>query len=166
MFFDNAYGLLRVLGAGVLTYIALLILLRISGKRTLAKLNAFDFVVTVALGSTVATILLSTEVALAEGVFALAVLISLQLIVAFLSVRAKWFQRLVKSEPTVLVTKGEINHRKLRTNRVAPEEIHQAVRASGTGSMALVDTVVLETDGSFSVITTQSRGDGGVIPDN
>ena len=56
--------------------------LRISGKRTLATLNAFDFVVTVAVGSTVATVLLSFAVALAEGVLALTLLVTLQWVVA------------------------------------------------------------------------------------
>ena len=72
MFYDGWMGLVRVVVAGTCAYAALVLLLRISGKRTLAKLNAFDFVVTVALGSTLATVVLSSSVALAEGVVALA----------------------------------------------------------------------------------------------
>jgi uncharacterized membrane protein YcaP (DUF421 family) len=63
MFFDSWDGLLRVVVVGILAYTGLVLLLRISGKRTLSKMNAFDFVVTVALGSTLATILLSSDVA-------------------------------------------------------------------------------------------------------
>ena len=82
MFFDSWTGLGRVLLVGTLAYVALVLLLRISGKRTLTKLNAFDLVVTVALGSTLATVLLSKSVALAEGVVALALLVSLQYAIA------------------------------------------------------------------------------------
>lgn len=71
MIFQNWGGIGRTLLVGVLAYVALILLLRLSGKRTLAKLNAFDLVVTVAIGSTLATILLSESVALAEGVVAL-----------------------------------------------------------------------------------------------
>ena len=71
MLFDSWAGLGRVLLVGTLAYVALVLLLRISGKRTLSKLNAFDLVVTVALGSTLATVLLSKTVALAEGVLAI-----------------------------------------------------------------------------------------------
>ena len=78
MFFDDWFGLLRVMVVGVAAYAALVALLRASGKRTLAKLNAFDFVVTVALGSTLATVLLSKDVALAEGLRAFALLTGLQ----------------------------------------------------------------------------------------
>ena len=78
MLFDSWTGLGRVVLVGALAYVALVLLLRISGKRTLSKLNAFDLVVTVALGSTLATVLLSKSVALAEGVLALGLLIFLQ----------------------------------------------------------------------------------------
>ncbi|MFN2441460.1 MAG: DUF421 domain-containing protein, partial [Thermoanaerobaculia bacterium] len=67
MFFDDIQGLIRVFVISILAYVALVLFLRVSGKRTLTKLNAFDLVVTVALGSTLATIILSKDVALAEG---------------------------------------------------------------------------------------------------
>ena len=57
MFFDGWSGILRMLAVGVPAYAALVLLLRIGGKRTLAKLNAFDPAVTVALGSTLASAL-------------------------------------------------------------------------------------------------------------
>lgn len=79
MFYDNISGLVRVLVVSPLAYLWLILVLRISGKRTLAQLNAFDFIVTVALGSTLATVLLSSSVAWAEGALALALLAALQL---------------------------------------------------------------------------------------
>jgi uncharacterized membrane protein YcaP (DUF421 family) len=77
MLFGGWQPLLRTLVVGALAYLVLVSLLRLSGKRTLAKMNAFDFVVTVALGSTLATILLSKSVTLAQGSLALALLIGL-----------------------------------------------------------------------------------------
>ena len=91
---------------GTLAYVALVLFIRISGKRTLTKLNAFDLVVTVALGSTLATVLLNDSVALAEGVLAMALLIFLQFVITWLSVRSPWFESLVKSEPTLLLHRG------------------------------------------------------------
>lgn len=87
MFFDGWPGLLRVLVVGTAAYLSLIVILRSSGKRTLAKLSAFDLVVTVALGSTLATVLLSGDVALVEGVLAMVLLAVLQLVVTFASVR-------------------------------------------------------------------------------
>jgi len=71
VFYDGWRDLVRILVLGIAGYTAVLLLLRASGKRTLSKLNAFDFVVTVALGSTLATVLLSDSVSLIDGVTAL-----------------------------------------------------------------------------------------------
>ena len=85
MFFHDWASLGRIVLVGGLTYVALVLLLRISGKRTLSKMNAFDLVVTIAIGSTLATVLLSRDVALAEGVVAFAVLIGFQFVITWLS---------------------------------------------------------------------------------
>ena len=158
MFFDGWFGLLRVLVVGSLAYVALVMLLRVTGKRTLAKMNAFDLVVTVALGSTLATVLLSQDVALAEGVLAFAVLAILQLAVAWLSVRSGRFRRLIKSEPRLLVSKGEILEGAMRDERVAIDEILAAVRSGGYASLEGIEAVILETDGSFSVVGSRNEG--------
>ncbi len=152
MFFDSWSGLGRVLIVGVVAYGALVLILRVSGKRTLSKMNAFDFVVTVALGSTLATILLSKDVALAEGLLALALLIGLQFVLTWFSVRVPTVDRLVKSEPALLLHRGDFLHGQMRRARVVEAEIRAAVREQGIASLEEVDAVVLETDGSFSVI--------------
>lgn len=100
--FQSWSGLGRVAIVGVATYLALVLVLRVSGKRSLAKLNAFDPVVTVALGSTLATTLLSKTVALAEGVTAFTVLLLMQYAIAWAGTRSDRFQRLVSTVPTLL----------------------------------------------------------------
>lgn len=70
MFFSSGSTMVRTAVVGVLAYVSLVVLLRLSGRRTLSKMNAFDLVVTVALGSTFATILLNSDVSLADGVLA------------------------------------------------------------------------------------------------
>ncbi len=152
MFFDSWGELGRVLLVGTLAYAALVALLRTSGKRTLTKLNAFDLVVTVALGSTLATILLSKEVALVEGLAALGLLVGLQAAITWLSVRAPRFQALVKSEPTLLVRDGTFLQGAMRRQRITEDEILAALRADGMGGLERVAAVILETDGSISVI--------------
>ena len=77
-FFSSWTSIARVLLVGVAAYAGLLLLLlRVSGKRTLTRMNAFDLVVTVALGPTLATVLLTKSVALADGLAAFALLIFL-----------------------------------------------------------------------------------------
>lgn len=152
MLFDNLYGLLRVLVISVLAYAALIIVLRAAGKRSLAKLNAFDLVVTVALGSTLATVLLTSDVALLEGVLAFAMLALLQWVVARLSIAWPLFATLVRSSPRLLVEDGRYREQAMAAERVTRSEIAAVVRSAGIGRIEDVAAVVLETDGSMSVI--------------
>lgn len=161
MFFSSWADLGRVLVVGPLAYLALVLFLRVSGKRTLTKLNAFDLVVTVALGLTLATILLSTSVSLAEGLLALGLLIALQFAITWSAVRSPWFAGLVKSEPTLLVRHGQFLDGALRAQRMTREEVLAALRANGTADLAQVAAIVLETDGSISIL---SEGDQGGTP--
>ena len=163
MLFHSWADLGRVVVVGTLAYAALVFLLRVSGKRTLTKLNAFDLVVTVAFGSTLATVLLSKDVSLAEGIVALALLIALQYVITWLSVRAPWFQRLIKAEPMLLLHRGRFLDRALRAERITREEVLAAMRASGTSDVATVAAVVLETDGSISIVPQTGAGTDGDV---
>lgn len=153
MWFDTFSDLVRVVVMGVCAYAGLVLMLRVSGKRTLAKMNAFDFVVTVAFGSTLATTLLSKDVSLSEALAAFAVLIALQYVVAWLSVRVKAVEQVVKSEPRLLAYGGRLLPDALRDERVSEEEVHAAVRSAGFPGVEAVDAVVFETNGQLSVIT-------------
>ncbi len=152
MLFDSWYDLLRIFVVGTCGYAGLIVLLRVTGKRTLAKMNAFDFVVTIALGSILATLLLSSEVSLAEGVFAFALLCGLQYIVALGALHSQRFERVIKAEPALLLHDGKVLASTLAKERVTEDEILAAVRERGFGELADVGAVVLETDGSLSVL--------------
>lgn len=157
--FDNWSSLLRTLMIGGLSYVFLILFLRLSGKRTLSKLNAFDLVVTVALGSTLATILLSKEVSLAQGALAFSLLVGMQFVVTWFSVRIRWLRRLVTGEPALLLYRGQVLEDRLRRVRLTRAEIQAAVRAAGIADLCDVQAVVLETDGSLSVV----RGGDAVV---
>ncbi|MDQ6623238.1 MAG: DUF421 domain-containing protein [Verrucomicrobiota bacterium] len=162
MFFSTWAALGRVLIVGVCAYAGLVLILRVSGKRTLSKMNAFDFVVTVALGSVLATTLLSRDVPLAEGLFALALLIGLQWLVAWLAVRSAAWRKLIKSEPRLLAWHGQLNEGALREERISRDGVDSALRSAGFSSLTEVEAVVLETDGSVSVVSSTTAA---VAPD-
>ncbi|MEX0405520.1 YetF domain-containing protein [Aquibium sp. LZ166] len=152
MLFQDWEGIVRTLFVGLLAYICLVCFLRISGKRTLAKLNAFDLVVTVALGSTLSAILLQESIALAEGASALGLLILMQYLVAFTSVRWSGFARVVRSQPSLLARNGEFCRNAMKQERVTEEEVESAIRANGGREVEDTSAVILESDGSISVI--------------
>jgi uncharacterized membrane protein YcaP (DUF421 family) len=157
--------LARTFIVGVLAYTCLVVCLRVSGKRTLSKMNAFDLIVTVSLGSTLATILLSQGVTLAKGILAFTLLIALQFLVTWSSVRIRWIRRLVTGEPQILVENGCLLTASLRRARVTEGEVHAAARSAGVADMALISAVVLETDGSFSVIQGKAEPENSSLVD-
>lgn len=158
IFFRDWQQVARTLAVGVPAYAILVLLLRVSGKRTLTKLNAFDLVVTVALGSTLASILTSNTLSLAAGVTALALLVFAQAAIAWVSVRWRGFQKVIKAQPALLYYDGEFLEDRLRRERVTAVEIEAAARSEGHASLEAVHAVVLETDGSISVLPRSDRG--------
>ncbi len=151
MWFDDWNDLVRIIVVAPVAYCSLVAVLRLTGKRTLSKLNAFDLVVTVAIGSTLATVVLSADVSIAEGVLALILLVVLQLVVTWTSVRFRVVERLAKSEPT-LVYRNDFLDAAMRRERVTRDEVRQVARAEGHATLDGVAAVVLETDGTLSIL--------------
>jgi uncharacterized membrane protein YcaP (DUF421 family) len=127
-------------------------MLPVLDKRILFNMNAFDFVVMVALRSTLPTILVSKDGSLAAGRTALGALIGLQFAVAWLSVLIASLGRIVKSELRLLVRDGQLLHGTMKAERVSEDEILVAIRGQGHTSLAQTHALVLKTDGSFSVL--------------
>ena len=153
MFFDNWFSLLRILVLGMAAYGLLVLYVRLFGKRTLSKLSAFDLVVTVALGSTLSSVIISKEVKLADGALALLLLCGLQFAVAYLLVRSPRAERLVKSEPRLLYFQDRFIHDAMAAEMITRDDIRAAVRSEGIADFSAVTAVVLEADGSLSVIS-------------
>lgn|SRR5690606_3467733 len=152
VFFDSWESILRTLIISVLAYGSLVVILRVSGKRTLSKMNAFDLIVTIALGSTLATVLLNKDVALADGVLTFVLLVSFQYLLTYFSVRSSKVNNLVKATPSLLAYKGKLLSDAMMSERVAADEVFAALREKGYADLKQVDAVVLETDGSLTVL--------------
>lgn len=162
--FDGWEPVARTVVVGTLAYTALVVLLRVSGKRTLSRMNSFDFVITVAIGATFGRVLTTRSVPLVEAVTAFALLITLQYVVTSVQLRSRRFSRLITAEPTLLLYRGRVLHDALRRERLTEKELDGAVRKHGLGSLHEAEAVVLEADGRVSVIGTDSAGDAEALP--
>lgn len=158
-------SLLSTLLAAGVVYVFVVILLRVTGKRTLARMNVFDLVVTVALGSIMAMTILSEGTALPQGLFALVVLAGLEYALQWLSARDPRIRHLITSEPTLLFHRGEFLHRAMKAQRVSEEDVRTAVRQHGIGDLSEVEAVVLENNGDLSVIGRDGGGAASVLGD-
>lgn len=156
IFFDNWESIVRIAINTVLAYAAMVILLRVSGKRTLSKMNAFDFIVTVALGSSLATVALSKSVPLLDGVLAFVLFVSLQYCLTWLSVRFKVVKQIITNDPVLLLYQGKMLHDVMKRERVTEDEIYVAARENGTTDLQDIHAIILETTGTISVISERN----------
>jgi len=153
IFFNNWESLGRTFIITILAYVVMVIFLRVSGKRTLSKMNAFDFIVTIALGSSLATVALNKSVPLAEGALVFFLLIFLQYLITWVSVRTDRFKNLITSQPILLLYRGSLLKDVLRKERVTVEEIHMTARKAGIEDLSSIDAIVLETTGDLVIIS-------------
>ncbi len=152
MFFDGWDGVVRSAALAAAGYIALLVLLRLSRKRTLAQMNAYDFLYVVIVGEMLAISVLDHEVSLAEGLAAIAVLMLIQVFISWLTARSAKAERFVNGEPSLLLRRGRFLSEAMKNQRVTEEDVLSAVREAGVADLEQVEAVVLETNGAFSVI--------------
>jgi uncharacterized membrane protein YcaP (DUF421 family) len=152
VFFKSWTDVGRVALLSACAYGGFILSLRISGKRTLAKMNVFDFVFVVALGSTLADTILTPESNLARGMAACVTLILIQYIISLITTRSHRLEKIINGAPVLLMSRGKFLKDVMHRERVTEDEIRASVRAQGLASLEGADAVVLETDGTFSVL--------------
>lgn len=156
-FFNGWYDVRRTVTLSIVGFVALIIMLRISGKRTLSKLNVFDFVFVVACGSVFAATIIEKDVTLVEGMASLATLIGIQVVLAEIAARWDAADRIINGQPTLLFSHGQFIPRALKRERLTEGEIRAAIREKGITRVEDVDAVVLENDGTLSVSWESKR---------
>ena len=165
LFADGWQPIFRVLVIGTLSYIAVVALLRYFGKRALTKMNAFDIVVTVAVGSAWLTSVTSKDVTLADELFAFVLLLVLRPGgCAALSVHWLVRSRYLKAQPSLIVYRGRILWDAAKKEQLGMLEILGGIRNSGTAAVEDVLAMVLEPDGTFSVIPLSAASNGKLPP--
>lgn len=165
MWFSGLDPIVRILLVGTASYLILLVILRITGARSLAKLNAFDFTVTIALGSILATALTSADLSWASAATALGLLLGLQYVVARVLRAVPALRGVVTAAPVVIVRDGQMLEEGMRRARVGASDVLQAARSAGRGDLGDVGAMIMETDGTLSVISADAMGDRGTLED-
>lgn len=156
--FENWDSTIRTVVLTVLGYLGMVFLLRISGKRTLSKMNAFDFVVTIALGSCLASLSLNKNITLVDGIVAFSLFIFLQYAFTYLSVHIEGFRSLIAGKPVIVFYKGAFLEAEMKKQRLTKEEVFNVCRLKGYSSLDHVYLIVLESTGDLSVIDQYREG--------
>lgn len=152
LLFDGWGSLVRAFLMCLLAYPFLILLLRLFGKRALTKINIFDFIITITYGATLGSVLTSDIVSFAEAAVILFMLTLLQFIVAKLTTNFSAFADFIKASPAFLYSDGQLNVQQMQKHQIRIEDLHAKLRKQGMSSLEKVEAIVLEGDGSISII--------------
>lgn len=141
-----------VLLSATVIYVELIILTKIAGLRSFSKLSTFDFAVTVAIGSTVAIVLLMENPPLMQGMVGLAFLYALQIVLAMGRRRFSWFEGLIDNQPLLLMEDGEVHEENLRQGKMTRGDLRARLREANVLDPRQVRAVVMETTGDVCVL--------------
>ncbi len=150
---DDLHVLVNVLFEAVVILFVVILLTRLNGLRSFSKQSAFDFPITVATGSVIATTIAGQGTPLAVGIVAAAALFAVQAVIAFLRVRIDPFERLVDNRPLLLMEGGRIIDSNLLKARMSRDDLVAKLRAASVTDLAQVRAVVFETTADVSVMT-------------
>jgi len=146
---------LRALLLGPVALIWIVTIVRIVGLRSFSKMTAFDFVVTLATGSLLASAAsASSWSAYVQAVLAIAVLLGMQAVLALGRMRSARFRRLLENDPVLILHEGQFLHATMRAHRITEADVLAKLREADAACPEEVSAVVLETTGDISVITT------------
>jgi uncharacterized membrane protein YcaP (DUF421 family) len=143
---------LEIVGRVTAIYVALLVLLRIAGKKELAQLAPMELVTLLLLSETVSPALTGGSDRLDTGLIAGTTLIALTLLVSRLTFRSRALERLVDGTATVLIDGGKVNENVLRRHRLTDDQLRTALHEQGLLSVNQVKRAFIEPDGHITFI--------------
>ena len=138
----------------VVIYAAILLGLRLSGKREIGQMTVFDLVVLLLIANAVQNAMIGPDTSLLGGLLTAAVLLAINAGVARLRLRWPRLRRIVEGSPTLLILHGEVIEDHLRREGLDQETLEAALREHGVADISTVEMAVLEIDGSISVVPT------------
>jgi len=147
-------SIVMILVSCIMIFLTLVILTRVVGLRSFSKMSSFDFAMTIAVGSILASVLLSKSTAVADGMVALAAIFALQYVVALLRKKTTWAADLIDNQPKLLMLGEEILYENLKSTRVTEDDLIAKLREANVLNFSQVRAVVLETTGDISVLHT------------
>ena len=152
-------SLVAIAGTAVGVYAVVLVYTRLAGLRSFAKMSSFDFAMTVAIGSMLASAILNAAPSLPQAAVGLGMVYGLQRVVGWARQRFAWAQHIVDNEPLLLMDGPEMLRENMKRASVTEDDLRSKLRAAGVARLADVHAVVFETTGDVSVLS------GGEAPE-
>jgi uncharacterized membrane protein YcaP (DUF421 family) len=142
---------------GIVVYVFLLALLRITGKRQVGQLAPFDLVLLLVLANAVQNSMNAGDNSLVGGLITAATLIGLNFLMSLVTHRNKTLEAIVEGRPQILVHNGKLFEDIMAKAQLTQHELNAALRRSGCSSVAEVHSAVLENNGAISVVAMRDK---------
>ncbi len=136
----------------VILYFAILISMRIMGKRQLGEMEISEFIVAALIADLAATPLQDIGIPLLNGLVPIIIMFCFEIIIAGLNMRSVKLRKLTYGRPEIIIRNGRIIREAMHKNRFTLDELMQELRAQGLTDTAQVEYAVLETNGQLSII--------------
>jgi uncharacterized membrane protein YcaP (DUF421 family) len=159
LFFDNIDKLGRIVLTAVTVYVLIVIITKVSGKRSTSQLNNFDWIVTVMIGSLGASTILLKNIPLIEGISSILVLYVMQFLVTKYASISPQFSSFILSEPRIVFYQGQFLPDAMRAERLTRQELECAMRSEGVNNFDDVEAIVFESDAQLTIIPKPTSSD-------
>lgn len=148
--FDHT--LLEIVARTAIIYLAVLLGLRLTGKREVGQMTPFDLALLILIANAVQNAMTGPDTSVTGGIVAAGTLLVLNFLVSRVVLPNRRLRRFVEGTPTILIRDGQLVQKNLANEHIAPEEVLQALREHGVPRPEEVGLAVLEIDGSISVL--------------
>jgi uncharacterized membrane protein YcaP (DUF421 family) len=150
--FDLSLAWWQFIVRGAIVYLALMVLLRISGKRTVGEFTPFDLLVVILVGETAQGALTGGDESVLGALIVAATLVALNYVIGFVTARSRLVEKFVEGEPVVIVRNGHVLETVMRRNNLPQSDLEEAMRKSQVTDPSDIAIAVLEPNGEVTVI--------------
>jgi uncharacterized membrane protein YcaP (DUF421 family) len=144
---------------GLVVYLALLLLLRLTGKRQVGQLAPFDLVLLLVLSNAVQNAMNGGDNSLVGGLISAVTLITLNSLLGYVTYRSQKLEAIIEGRPEVLIHNGKLYPGVMASARLTHHELNAALRQAGCAAVEDVKYAVLENNGSISVVPRGAQAD-------
>jgi len=143
----------RIIGSTLAVYLFIVIAIRLFGKKELAQLSVVDLVFILLISNAVQNAMVGPDATLSGGLLAATTLFVVNYLLKYLQYRFPQFGKIVQGDATMLIYQGKMIESHMKKVRISDAELMEAVREHGVESVKEVDLVIMEVDGSISVLS-------------
>ena len=148
---------LLLLSENIVTYLYLIVMLRILGKKEMSRITLFDVIVFLLISELITLSIGDDNISFFYGAFSVLVIVLVDKVFSYLTMKSKWLKRIVQGTPSYIIFHGEIDLKEMQKIKYSFEDLYHQVRQNNISTFSEIEFAILETDGQLSIIKKQDN---------